>query len=369
MAGIRLNNLIKRFGKVEAVKNVNLEVEDGEFTVLVGPSGCGKSTTLRMIAGLEDITEGEICIGDKLVNDLAPKDRDIAMVFQEYALYPHMNVYNNMAFGLRMRGFTKDEIAQRVREAADILGLDDLLHRKPRELSGGQRQRVALGRAIVRKPVVFLFDEPLSNLDAKLRVHMRAELIKLYNRLKTTIVYVTHDQVEAMTMGTKIVIMKDGEIHQVGSPMEVFKRPVNQFVASFIGSPAMNFFESTIMTDGEKLIVDAGCFKVRIPASMEALYRPHAGREVVFGIRPTDIYGPEVVKDEQENLSAIDAHVEVVEPLGSEILLLVKCCNSSFLAMVDPEVEVKTGQLLRLNFNMAKMHLFEKEAPQRRLDL
>ena len=366
MAGIRLTNLIKRYGKFEAVKNVNLEVEDGEFTVLVGPSGCGKSTTLRMIAGLEDISDGEIHIGEKLVNDLAPKDRDIAMVFQEYALYPHMNVYNNMAFGLRMRGFAKDEIARRVREAADILGMEDLLHRKPRELSGGQRQRVALGRAIVRKPVVFLFDEPLSNLDAKLRVHMRAELIKLYNRLKTTIVYVTHDQVEAMTMGTKIVIMKDGEIHQVGKPMEVFKRPVNQFVASFIGSPAMNFFDSTIMADGDRLIVDAGCFRVRIPVSMQSVYQPYLGKDVIFGIRPTDIHGPEVVKDEVD-MSPIDTHVEVVEPLGSEILLLVKCCNSSFLAMVDPEVEIKTGQLLRLNLNMAKMHIFEKDTPQRRL--
>ncbi|MDP1990330.1 MAG: sn-glycerol-3-phosphate ABC transporter ATP-binding protein UgpC [Syntrophales bacterium] len=366
MAGIRLTNLIKRFGKVEAVKNVNLEIEDGEFAVLVGPSGCGKSTTLRMIAGLEAISEGEIHIGEKRVNDLAPKDRDIAMVFQEYALYPHMNVYNNMAFGLRMRGFAKGEVQRRVREAADILGLDDLLHRKPRELSGGQRQRVALGRAIVRKPLVFLFDEPLSNLDAKLRVHMRAELIKLYNRLKTTIVYVTHDQVEAMTMGTKIVIMKDGEIQQVGKPLEVFKQPVNQFVASFIGSPSMNFFDSTIMADEDRLIVDAGCFRVRIPLSVQSVYQPYVGQDVIFGIRPTDIYGSEVVKDEQD-MSPIDAHVEVIEPLGSEILLLVKCCNSSFLAMVDSEVEVRTGQMLRLNFNMAKMHIFNQNAPHRRL--
>jgi multiple sugar transport system ATP-binding protein len=366
VAGIRLTNLIKRYGKFEAVKNVNLEVEDGEFAVLVGPSGCGKSTTLRMIAGLEEISDGEIHIGGKLVNELAPKDRDIAMVFQEYALYPHMSVYKNMAFGLRMRGFAKDEISRRVQEAADILGLEDLLQRKPRELSGGQRQRVALGRAIVRKPVVFLFDEPLSNLDAKLRVHMRAELIKLYNKLKTTIVYVTHDQVEAMTMGTKIVIMKDGEIHQVGKPMEIFKHPVNQFVASFIGSPAMNFFDSTIIANGDHLIVDAGCFRVRIPISAQSTYQEYLGKEVIFGIRPTDIHGPEVVKAEAD-MSPIDAHVEVVEPLGSEILLLVKCSNSSFLAMVDSEAEIKTGQLLRLNFNMAKMHIFEKDAPQRRV--
>ena len=368
MAGIRLINLIKRFGKVEAVKNVNLEVRDGEFTVLVGPSGCGKSTTLRMIAGLEDISAGEIYIGEKLVNDLAPKNRDIAMVFQEYALYPHMTVYDNMAFSLRMRGFSKGEIEQRVREAADILGLGELLQRKPRELSGGQRQRVALGRAIVRKPVVFLFDEPLSNLDAKLRVHMREELIKLYNRLKTTIVYVTHDQVEAMTMGTKIVIMKDGEIHQVGSPMEVFRRPVNQFVASFIGSPAMNFFDSTILSNGDGLIIDAGCFRVPVPTNMRSAYQPYVGQEVIFGIRPTDISGSEAGKDGKD-FSPIDGHVEVVEPLGSEILLVVKCCESSFLAMVDGELEVKIGQTIRLHFNMAKMHVFESAEPHRRVGI
>jgi multiple sugar transport system ATP-binding protein len=368
VAGIRLVNLIKRYGKVEAVKNINLEVQDGEFTVLVGPSGCGKSTTLRMIAGLEEVSAGDIYIGEKVVNDLAPKDRDIAMVFQEYALYPHMTVYDNMAFSLQMRGFSKGETKQRVQEAADILGLNELLQRKPRELSGGQRQRVALGRAIVRKPVVFLFDEPLSNLDAKLRVHMRAELIKLYNRLKTTIVYVTHDQVEAMTMGTKIVIMKDGEIHQIGSPMEVYRRPVNKFVASFIGSPSMNFFDSKILTDGGGLIIDAGCFQVPVPAARQEAYRPYVRQDVIFGIRPTDISGSEGGKDEGD-MAPIDGHVEVVEPLGSEILLVVKCCESSFLAMVDTEVEVEIGQTICLNFNMAKMHVFESVEPQRRLGI
>jgi multiple sugar transport system ATP-binding protein len=267
-----------------------------------------------------------------------------------------------------MRGFSKGEIEQRVREAADILGLDELLQRKPKELSGGQRQRVALGRAIVRKPVVFLFDEPLSNLDAKLRVHMRAELIKLYNRLKTTIVYVTHDQVEAMTMGTKIVIMKDGEIHQVGSPMEVYRRPVNQFVASFIGSPSMNFFDSTILSNGDGLIIDAGCFRVQIPVTRRTAYQPYVGQDVIFGIRPTDISRSEAGKGE-EDIAPIDGHVEVVEPLGSEILLVIKCCESSFLAMVDAEVEVEIGQTIRLNFNMAKMHVFEAVEPHRRLGI
>jgi multiple sugar transport system ATP-binding protein len=368
VAGIRLVNLIKRFGKVEAVKNVNLEVKDGEFTVLVGPSGCGKSTTLRMIAGLEEVSAGEIHIGEKLVNDVAPKNRDIAMVFQEYALYPHMTAYDNMAFSLRMRGFSKGEIEKRVREASDILGLDALLQRKPRELSGGQRQRVALGRAIVRKPAVFLFDEPLSNLDAKLRVHMRAELIKLYNRLKTTIVYVTHDQVEAMTMGTKIVIMKDGEIQQTGSPMEVYRRPVNQFVASFIGSPSMNFFDSTIVSDGDALIIDAGAFRVPVPATRQSAYRPYGGQPVIFGIRPTDISGSKVGKDEGD-FAPVEGHVEVVEPLGPETLLMVKCREGSFLAMVDSEIEVATGQRILLNFNMAKMHLFEAVEPRRRLGI
>jgi multiple sugar transport system ATP-binding protein len=368
VAGIRLVNLIKRFGKVEAVKKINLEVGDGEFTVLVGPSGCGKSTTLRMIAGLEEASEGEIYIGERLVNDVAPKNRDIAMVFQEYALYPHMTAYDNMAFSLRMRGFSKREIEKRVRETSDILGLDELLQRKPRELSGGQRQRVALGRAIVRKPAVFLFDEPLSNLDAKLRVHMRAELIKLYNSLKTTIVYVTHDQVEAMTMGTKIVIMKDGEIQQAGSPMEVYRRPVNQFVASFIGSPSMNFFDSTILSDGAGLIIDAGSFRVPVPLTKQSAYRPYVGQDVIFGIRPTDISRSDAGKD-QGDFAPVEGGVEVVEPLGPETLLVAKCSESSFLAMVDSEVDLEIGQKIRLNFNMAKMHLFEAVEPRRRLGM
>ena len=368
MAGIRLVNLIKRFGKVEAVKKINLEMMNGEFTVLVGPSGCGKSTTLRMIAGLEEASEGEIYIGERLVNDVAPKNRDIAMVFQEYALYPHMTVYDNMAFSLRMRRFSKSDIEKRVRETSDILGLDDLLQRKPRELSGGQRQRVALGRAIVRKPAVFLFDEPLSNLDAKLRVHMRAELIKLYNSLKTTIVYVTHDQVEAMTMGTKIVIMKDGEIQQAGSPMEVYRRPVNQFVASFIGSPSMNFFDSAIQSAGNGLLIDAGSFRVPVPLTRKSAYEPYVGEKVIFGIRPTDIFRSGSEKDDG-NFAPVEGRVDVVEPLGPETLLMIKCRESSLLAMVDSEVDFEIGQTVQLHFNMAKMHLFESVEPHRRLGL
>jgi multiple sugar transport system ATP-binding protein len=366
VAGIKLVNLTKKFGKTEAVKNVNLEVADGEFLVLVGPSGCGKSTTLRMIAGLEDITYGEIHIGERVVNNLAPKDRDIAMVFQEYALYPHMNVYKNMAFGLKMRGFPRDEIDRRVKEAAEILGIYDLLQRKPKELSGGQRQRVALGRTIVRKPVVFLFDEPLSNLDAKLRVQMRAELIKLYNSLKTTIVYVTHDQVEAMTMGSKIVIMKDGEIQQVGRPMEVYRRPLNKFVAGFIGSPSMNFFEARVISENSRFFVETSCFKVPVPLAMQIQYQDYVRKNVVFGIRPPDIHGPDFVSGKEDE-APVEGQVEVVEPLGSEVLLFVNCGGENLVARVDPRVETCMGQQITLMFDMEKMHLFEPSEPHKRL--
>lgn len=366
MAGIRLVNLTKTFGKVKVVKNVNLDVDDGEFLILVGPSGCGKSTTLRMIAGLEEVTFGEIHIGEKVVTDLAPKDRDIAMVFQEYALYPHMSVFGNLAFGLKMRRFRKEEIDGRVKEAAEILGISELLNRKPRELSGGQRQRVALGRAIVRKPLVFLFDEPLSNLDAKLRVQMRAELIKLYNSLKTTIVYVTHDQVEAMTMGTKIVIMNGGEVQQVGTPMEVYRKPLNKFVAGFIGSPSMNFFDARLVSEGDGLAVDAGCFRVRVHPTLQLACRDLVGQDVVFGIRPADIHGPNLVRDDM-NTEPVEGQIEVVEPLGSEILLFVRCGDGSFMARVDSEEKVGTAQRIRLNFNMERMHLFAASEPYQRL--
>src|SRR5690554_686499 len=292
MASVTLERVTKRFGNVIAVDEASLEIRDKEFLVLVGPSGCGKSTTLRMVAGLEDVTEGNIYIGDRLVNDVPPKDRDIAMVFQNYALYPHMDVYNNMAFGLKLRKFPKSEIDRRVKEAARMLGIENLLDRKPKQLSGGQRQRVAVGRAIVREPKVFLMDEPLSNLDAKLRVQMRAELSKLHRRLEATVIYVTHDQTEAMTMGDRIVVMKDGFIQQVGAPLEVYEKPVNVFVAGFIGSPAMNFMEGVLRRDGETYFIDAKTFKLPIPAEKAASIKnlgKYVDKQVVLGIRPEDI--------------------------------------------------------------------------------
>ncbi len=367
MAGVVLENVCKNFGDVKAVTCFYLEVEDKEFLVLLGPSGCGKSTTLHMIAGLEELTDGRIHIGDKVVNDVPPKDRDIAMVFQDYALYPHMSVRQNMAFGLKLRKFPKDEIERRVSEAAEILGIQDLLNRKPRELSGGQRQRVALGRAIVRKPSVFLFDEPLSNLDAKLRAQMRAELIKLHKRLQTTIIYVTHDQVEAMTMGTKIVVMKDGEIQQVGRPLEIYRRPVNKFVAGFIGSPTMNFFPSQIATANLGLVIDAGCFQVPVPHDRQTGFQNRIGEDVIFGIRPADIHSAEFMKETSQNAFAISGTVEVIEPLGSEILLVIKCAQSSFSARVDPRVETDIGKTIRLLLDMDKMHVFEARTPHQRI--
>ncbi len=366
MARIRLENLSKRFGKIEAVKNLNLEVHDAEFLVLVGPSGCGKSTTLRMIAGLEEVSSGRIYIGDRLVNDLAPKERDIAMVFQEYALYPHMTVHNNLAFGLKMRGFPREEINQRVKEAAGILGIMDLLDRKPRELSGGQRQRVALGRTIVRKPAAFLFDEPLSNLDAKLRVQMRAELSRLHQSLKTTIVYVTHDQVEAMTMGTKIVIMKDGEIQQVGGPMEIYKRPLNMFVASFIGSPSMNFFPARVVSINSEIFIETDSFRVPVPRARQVDYQNGVEQEVIFGIRPEDIHSSAFSKEYNEE-AFVEGKVEVIEPLGPEILLNIRCGGDSLVARVDPRVETDLGREIKLILNMEKMHVFETHPPHRRI--
>jgi multiple sugar transport system ATP-binding protein len=366
VSNVRLENVCKTFGDVEAVSCFYLDIEDKEFLVLLGPSGCGKSTTLRMIAGLEELTDGNIYIGETLVNDMPPRDRDIAMVFQDYALYPHMTVYQNMAFGLKLRKFPKDEIDQRVKEAADILGIRELLTRKPRELSGGQRQRVAVGRAIVRKPAVFLFDEPLSNLDAKLRGQMRTELSKLHDQLKTTIIYVTHDQVEAMTMGTKIVIMNAGIIQQMGSPMEIYEYPLNKFVAGFIGSPGMNFLPATIVTENAELYVDTGSFRLLIPEKKVPYLQDHKDKEVILGIRPEHIEDADF-EDISLSNKMFSAMVEVVETLGSEIQLDVASGEHSLVARVDPRTKAKRHQEIQLAVNMDKIHLFETESPNNRI--
>jgi multiple sugar transport system ATP-binding protein len=366
VANVSLQNVSKNFGKVEAVSSFYLDVEDKEFLVLLGPSGCGKSTTLRMIAGLEELTDGNIYIGEKLVNDMPPRDRDIAMVFQDYALYPHMTVYQNMAFGLKLRKFPKAEIDQRVKEAADILGIHNLLERKPRELSGGQRQRVAVGRAIVRKPDVFLFDEPLSNLDAKLRGQMRAELSKLHDQLNTTIIYVTHDQVEAMTMGTKIVIMNDGIIQQVGSPMEIYDYPVNKFVGGFIGSPGMNFLSAKIVSENAKLYVDTGSFRLLIPEKKVSFLQNQTDREVILGIRPEHLQDA-AFEDSSVVTDSFTAMVEVVETLGSEVQLDVVSGDHGMIARVDPRTKAERHQEIQLTVNMDKIHIYETEPPNSRL--
>jgi len=356
MAQVLMKNLNKKFDEVHAVKDVNLHIRDKEFVVLVGPSGCGKSTTLRMVAGLEEITAGEIVIGDRVVNDLPPKDRDIAMVFQNYALYPHMSVYDNMAFGLKMRKFPKPEIQQRVQEAAEILGIQELLKRKPRQLSGGQRQRVAVGRAIVRHPQVFLFDEPLSNLDAKLRVQMRVELKRLHDRLETTAIYVTHDQVEAMTLGDRVVVMKDGWIQQVGEPLELYSRPANRFVAGFIGSPAMNFVDVMISEANGGVRVESPGFAVKVPAARADRLRGYKGQHVTLGVRPEDLHTA-TGADPRE--SSFDAVVDVVEPLGSEILLDVKVGPNIMVARVEPTVRVKVHEAIRLALDPQSLHFFD----------
>ena len=357
MAQVRLRDLNKTYdGGVHAVKNVNLEIHDHEFVVLVGPSGCGKTTTLRMVAGLEDITSGEISIDGKVVNDLAPMDRDIAMVFQNYALYPHMSVYENMAFGLRMRKFERPEIDRRVRHAADVLGIQVLLERRPRQLSGGQRQRVALGRAIVRNPRVFLFDEPLSNLDAALRVQMRVELKRLHDRLETTAIYVTHDQVEAMTLGDRVVVMKDGVVQQEGAPLNLYERPANRFVAGFIGSPAMNFIPVTLEFTDHALWAHAPGLRVRVPPARTETLRQHNGKKLILGLRPEALH-PATSAEPADY--AFDAIVEVVEPLGSEILLDVRVGESPVVARVDPGVRVAAHDRVRLAFDPARAHFFD----------
>lgn len=364
MVKMALNHIYKKYDNAEnySVTDFNLDIADREFIVFVGPSGCGKSTTLRMIAGLEDITEGELFIGDTLMNDVAPKDRDIAMVFQNYALYPHMTVYDNMAFGLKLRKYAKDDIKQRVENAADILGLTEYLQRKPAALSGGQRQRVALGRAIVRDAKVFLMDEPLSNLDAKLRVAMRAEIAKLHQRLETTTIYVTHDQTEAMTMADRIVIMKDGFIQQIGTPSEVYNTPNNLFVASFIGSPAMNFF--TVTFDGEYL-KNSTNLSLKVPEGEAKLLtdKGYKGKELIFGIRPEDIHNEQVVIDASPD-AIVTSKVVVSELLGAEVMLYSQVGNTEFISKVDARDHYKPGDSVELAFSMTKGHYFDKESEE-----
>ncbi len=360
MAGVTYDHVTKQFGDVKAVNDLCLDIKDKEFLVLVGPSGCGKTTALRLLAGLEEISDGNIKIGDRIVNDVAPKDRDIAMVFQSYALYPHMSVYDNMAFGLRLRKTPKAEIDKRVKEAADMLGIGELLNRKPKQLSGGQRQRVALGRAIVREPKVFLMDEPLSNLDAKLRVQTRTEISKMHQRLETTFIYVTHDQTEAMTMGTRIAVMKNGILQQLDTPQHLYDSPSNMFVAGFIGSPAMNFFDAKITGSREDLCLDTGSFRLPVPADRKDKLVGLAGKNVVLGVRPEDIHD----RDYQPgalNAAPVSTQVDVIEPMGAEIYLFLLSGKNSFIARVDPRSQARPGNKLDVVMNLDKIHVFDKE--------
>jgi multiple sugar transport system ATP-binding protein len=363
MARVVLKDIFKEFNGLMVVKGINLEVKDKEFCVLVGPSGCGKTTTLRMIAGLEDITDGDIYVEDLLINDIAPADRDIAMVFQNYALYPHMTVYENMAVGLRIKKFPESEIDSRVKEAARILSIESYLKRLPKELSGGQKQRVAVGRAICRRPKAFLFDEPLSNLDAKLRVQMRAELKKLHSQLQATMIYVTHDQVEAMTLGSKIVVMKDGLIQQVGEPLEVYNRPVNKFVAGFIGSPPMNFMDVKIVKKNGSYWYDEGKFELKAHDSAGSVLEKYAGRQITFGIRPEDIYD-KLYSTASTTDNTVTSTVDMVEVLGSEKLLNLAVGDAMITVKVDVHNQAQEHQDVDIVFNMAKAHLFDKETQE-----
>jgi len=363
MANVKLKDVTKRFeGGVTAVSDFSLDVDDKEFIILVGPSGCGKTTTLRMIAGLEEITEGEIYIEDKLVNDVQPKDRDIAMVFQNYALYPHMTVFDNMAFGLKLRKTPKTEIKRRVYEAAKILEIEHLLDRKPKALSGGQRQRVALGRAIVRNPKVFLMDEPLSNLDAKLRVQMRIEISKLHQRLQTTFIYVTHDQTEAMTMGTRIVVMRDGFIQQVDTPQALYERPQNLFVAGFIGSPQMNFIDVTVEKRDDGVYLVFGNHSIKMPEgkAKKLIAEDYIGKEVIMGIRPENIHDEDIYIETLRD-SLVDAKVEVVEMLGSETLLYLFADEISMTARVNPRTTARAGDIIKVALEPNKIHIFDRD--------
>ena len=355
MATVTFDHVSKKFGDVVAVNDLSIQVRDEEFLVLVGPSGCGKTTALRMLAGLEEQTSGDIFIGERLVNDVAPKDRDIAMVFQNYALYPHMTVYDNIAFGLKLRHVQKQEIDRRVNEVAEMLAIGQLLKRKPKELSGGQRQRVAVGRAIAREPAVFLMDEPLSNLDAKLRIQTRAMLQKLHQRIKRTTIYVTHDQVEAMTMGDRIAVMSDGVLQQLDTPENLHERPVNMFVAGFIGSPSMNFFPGKITSKDGRSVADSGFFQAPVSGTAaDAL-----GKDVVIGIRPEDIH--DLATTEPRDMLPVDTRVEVVEFLGNELQLLLSSGGQSYIARVSTETKTQPGATLRAGFDLRKLHVFDKQ--------
>jgi multiple sugar transport system ATP-binding protein len=363
MARVKFEHVYKRFGKVEVVHDINLDIVDKEFLVLVGPSGCGKSTCLRMVAGLQDASEGDIYIGDRIVNNVDPKDRDIAMVFQNYALYPHMTVFDNMAFGLKLRHLPKNEIKKRVEDAAEILGLEKLLQRKPKELSGGQRQRVALGRALVRSAQVFLLDEPLSNLDAKLRVATRSEIIKIHQRVQTTFIYVTHDQVEAMTMGTRIAVLNAGIIQQIGPPQELYDHPSNLFVAGFIGSPAMNFFDNAkVSSDGDTtaIVVD-GVGQVDVPPLYAERTRAADGKKLTFGIRPEHLEDITLMPPDALDHSTMTAPVEVVEHLGSELLVYMNAAGKNMVARFDPRSKARPGQPVRMHVDSEYIHLFNTE--------
>jgi multiple sugar transport system ATP-binding protein len=363
MASVTYRNVFKSFGDVKVINDLNIEVEDGEFLVFVGPSGCGKSTSLRMLAGLEEISSGEILIGDRVVNNVAPKDRDIAMVFQSYALYPHMTVFDNMAFGLKLRRTPRKIIDERVRDAAKSLDIAHLLDRRPRQLSGGQRQRVALGRAIVREPAVFLLDEPLSNLDAKLRVEARAFISRLHQRLGTTFIYVTHDQVEAMTMGTRIAVLSAGYLQQIESPSNLYSYPDNIFVAGFIGSPSMNFFDANVIEDGGKPMLDTGDFVIPAPPDREHLVKEYIGKSVVLGVRPDDIHHPEF-QPADITPATIEANVDVIELMGNEKIVYLSFeggSTSSFLARMDPRAGVHLGGKTGAVLNLDNIHVFDTE--------
>jgi multiple sugar transport system ATP-binding protein len=362
MASVTYDHVTKRFGEMVAVDNLDIKVEDKEFLVLVGPSGCGKTTALRCLAGLEEISDGKIMIADRVVNDVAPKDRDIAMVFQSYALYPHLSVFDNMAFGLKLRKVPRDEIKKRVEKAAETLGIKELLTRKPRQLSGGQRQRVAVGRAIVREPKVFLFDEPLSNLDAKLRVQMRAEISKIHQQLQTTFIYVTHDQMEAMTMATRIAVINRGKLQQLDTPQNLYNYPTNLFVAGFIGSPAMNFFPAKIRKNG-KLVADVGEFSVPLPSSKAKAFEPYVGRDVVIGIRPENIHDADFVPANTES-AKVPTRVDVTELMGNEILLYLVTGKNTFVARVDPRSKMRVGDKTDVVFNTEKFHVFDGATEQ-----